>query len=151
MSIPSKIAANFEPHRRPDEHVVASFSATTANQIIVGLGAIVAAVTSATLDAPAINLLLWVLVLVAVIVFFITNKNFTVIATDQRTVIARSTFWSGTKVEEVVSELPPTTQIGPATGLILYPSTSLGRKLYIHRRMFGEVTRADSRPGSTTV
>lgn len=145
MSIPSKIVKNFEPHRGADEVVVAAFTATTHNQLTFVFPLLFATVFSSIGDASPLIALVLILCAVVPLVWFLSkNKVFTIIATNDRTVVARSTQWSSTKVESIVREVPAAVKIGPPSGF-LYSTDSLGDPMKIHNRMFGEIRKADAR------
>ncbi|MGK2957413.1 MAG: hypothetical protein ACSLFB_03225 [Acidimicrobiales bacterium] len=48
-----------------------------------------------------------------------------------------------TPIKEVMTELPRNTNIGPASGL-WYRCSTLGERLYIHKRFHKDVVLADS-------
>jgi len=147
MRLADKIAENFEPHRRTSETVIAAFPAATHNQGLVMLPAAVAAVGALTFDRYATSVF-WVLVpllsLLPVVWFLFVNQNYTIIATDERTVVARSSTFSVLQVGSIAGEFSRDVQIGPTSGW-MHTTNALGEPLKIHRRAFDQVSRADAR------
>jgi len=76
--------------------------------------------------------------------FFVFSNRFHVaLVTDQRILVLDAGKWSMGTPKEVLLELPRTTQIGPASGL-WWKCTTLGDKLYVHRRFHKDVEAADA-------
>lgn len=150
MELADKIIENFEPYRTPEETVVAAFPAMTHNQFLVMLPAAVAGIGAFTFDRYATSAF-WVVVpllsLLPVVWFMVVNRNYTIIATDERTVVAHSSRFSVLQVESIADVLPRDVQVGPPSGLITYATDALGEPLRIHRRAFAQVRRADARRG----
>ena len=153
MEFADRIIENFEPHRRQSESVVAAFPAGSHNQILVTIPAAIAGIGAFVFDRSA-DSIVWVLVplvsLLPVVWFMVVNRNYTVIATNERTVVARSSRFSVLQVLEPIEELPVDVQIGPASGLITYTTSALVEPLRIHRRAFDQVRRADERESEAT-
>lgn len=149
MAVADKIIANFDPHKRPTETVVSAFTATTHNQLWVTVPVAVAGVGALLFDRYA-NSLVWVVVplltLLPVVWFLMVNQNYTVIATNERTVVADASTFGVLQVDSIHDEFAADVQIGPTSGLI-YTTGSLGQPLRIHRRAFAQVRRADARRG----
>jgi len=82
------------------------------------------------------------------IVLLFANRNRPIVVTDRRIAITDSGKWSQAKPTKIISSLPRTTKIGPASGL-WWKCTSLGEPLFIHKRFHKDVDLADSmRPGA---
>jgi hypothetical protein len=147
MGMADKITENFEPHRRSSETVVAAFPATTHHQGLAMLPAACAGVGAVMFDRYATSLF-WVIVpllsLIPVVWFVFVNRNYTIIATNERTVVARSSTFSVLRVESITGELSRDVQIGPTSGL-MHRTNALGEPMRIHRRAFDQVRRADTR------
>jgi hypothetical protein len=147
MAMADKITENFEPHRRTSETVVAAFSATTHNQALVMLPAAFAAVGAVMFDRYATSVV-WVVVpllsLLPVVWFLFVTRNYTIIATDERTVVARSSTFSVLQVASIAGEFSRDVQIGPTSGL-MHTTDALGEPMKIHRRAFDQVRQADAR------
>jgi hypothetical protein len=76
-----------------------------------------------------------------IIVF--ANAYRVVVVTDRRILVCRSGRLTMTPVKGIDRELPRATRIGDPDGL-WWPCTSLGGKLYIHRRFHKDVRAADA-------
>lgn len=79
------------------------------------------------------------------IVFFWNNYR-AVLATDKRILVLHCGKWRMGKPQSIVRELPRNTKIGPATGF-WWKSTTLGEKLYVHKRFHKDVAAADAAIG----
>lgn len=148
MDFVGKITENFEPHRRASETVVAAFPAASHSQFLVMLPAAFAGAGALWFDRFATSLF-WVVVpllsLLPVVWFLVVNQNFTVIATNERTVVARSSTFSVLQVESIAGEFAADVQIGPASGWVMHRTSALGEPLRVHRRVFDQVRMADER------
>lgn len=77
------------------------------------------------------------------VIFVVLNRYRPVVVTDRRIIVFDGGRWTTTKVNAVVREVPRSVRIGPAKGL-WYTTTALGEPLHVHKRFYGEITRADS-------
>lgn len=84
----------------------------------------------------------WWLLLSALILLF-ANEYRTIVVTDRRILVLQGTKWTQTTVKGVLAELPRGIQIGPASGL-WWKCTTLGEKLYVHKRFHKDVLAADT-------
>lgn len=71
------------------------------------------------------------------------NRYEAVVVTNQRILVLDCGKWTMGTPRSVLRELPRATRIGPASGL-WWKCTSLGEKLYIHRRFHKDVAMADA-------
>lgn len=70
------------------------------------------------------------------------NRFEAVVVTPQRIVVLDCGKWTTGTPRSVLRELPRTTRIGPPSGL-WWKCTTLGDKMYIHRRFHKDVALAD--------
>ncbi len=71
------------------------------------------------------------------------NRFEPVVVTQQRILVLDSGKWTMGTPKSVLRELPRNTRIGPASGL-WWKCTTLGEKLYIHKRFHKDVVAADA-------
>ena len=71
------------------------------------------------------------------------NRFEPVIVTQQRILVLDAGKWTMGTPKKVLRELPRNTRIGPASGL-WWKCTTLGEKLYIHKRFHKDVAAADA-------
>jgi hypothetical protein len=71
------------------------------------------------------------------------NRFDAVIVTQKRILVLDCGKWTTGTPKSVLRELPRNTRIGPASGL-WWKCTSLGEKLYIHKRFHKDVAAADA-------
>lgn len=76
-------------------------------------------------------------------VWFFWNRNIAVIVTTHRILVLDCGKWTMGTPKKVLRELPRATRIGPPSGL-WWKCTSLGEKVYIHRRFHKDIARADA-------
>lgn len=116
MAIRDKMRANAAPHLQPDEIVEEVFGAQTHSQYFF---------------------------LLSLFVLLLINSYRVVVVTDRRILVCRSGKLSTTVVDEVLRELPRRTRIGPPSGL-WWRTTTLGERLYVHKRFHKDVNAADA-------
>lgn len=117
MAIRDTMRANAEPLLQPGESIEAIFGAQTKSQ--------------------------W-FALISIWIIVFTNAYRVVVVTDKRILVCRSGRFRMSPVNEVLTELPRPTQIGPASGL-WFKTETLGERLYIHKRFHKDVAEADAR------
>jgi len=83
-------------------------------------------------------------VLVSLWIAIVTKAYRAVVVTDKRILVCQTARFKTTKIEGIIRELPRSTRIGPATGLLFYRCDSLGETLWIHRAYRKDVDTADS-------
>jgi hypothetical protein len=88
----------------------------------------------------------FVLPLVGSIIMLIVNRYRIIAVTDQRILVLDSGRWSMRKARAIVTELPRSTRLGPASRVWHKLDTGTGN-LYVHRRFFRDIDAAD---GMTT-
>jgi len=145
VDVVERIAENAKPHIESDESVVAAFAAHTASQIPAAAAAALLVIVVMAFDVPPlVEALLLLAALAPAVWYFVRNENLIVIATERRTLLARSGTFSGARVEEVIAEYGVDVRFGPTSGSI-HETDALGRTMYVQRRFFDEVTKADTR------
>jgi hypothetical protein len=101
---------------RPDEQIQAVFGAQTASPMMM----------------PLVG---WIITL-------IVNKYRIFAVTDQRILVLDAGKWSMARARGVVTELPRSTRLGPASGM--WHKIEVGsEKLRVHRRFFKDIAVAD--------
>ena len=85
----------------------------------------------------------YLILLTGVIGFLIMNKYRIVAVTPQRIVVLDAGKWSMKKARGVVTELPRSTRLGPASG-VWHTIPANGEKLRVHRRFFKDLQTADA-------
>ena len=116
ITIRERISENVQPFLQPGEQIQAVIPAQTKSGWLGALGGIG-------------------------LVFF--NRYRPIIVTDRRILITDAGRWAQSKPTTVVTSLPRTTQIGPASG-IWWKSSSLGQPLYVNQRFHKDILLADS-------
>ena len=116
MAIRDKLRANAQHLLQPGETMQSVFAAQTASPY-------------------------WILVSYWIVLF--KNAYRVVVVTDRRIIVAKSGRASTTRMNDVVRELPRATRIGPPTGM-WYKTSTLGERLYIHKRFHKDVAAADA-------
>jgi hypothetical protein len=116
MAIRDKLRSNAAPLLQPGETIQAVFCAQTVSQYFA-------------------------LISVWIIVF--SNAYRVVVVTDRRIMVCRSGRLTMSPVKGIETEVPRSTRIGDPSGL-WWPCTTLGRKIYIHRRFHKDVREADA-------
>ena len=119
IMIRDKISENVQPLLDPGEKIQAVIPAQTKSGWLAGLGA------------------LWLL---------IVNRYHPIVVTDKRILITDSGRWSMGNPKSIVSTVPRSTQIGPASGL-WWKCLTLGETLYINKRFHTDVESADAQRG----
>ncbi len=116
IAIRDKIIANSQQFLEPDEQVQAAFGAQTFN----GYWAILS----------------WLIVL-------FKNSYRAVVVTDRRILVLATGKMAMTKPKELVRALPRNTKIGPVSGMWA-KTTTLGERLYVHKRFHKDIAAADA-------
>lgn len=84
---------------------------------------------------------LWSLVSYWIII--LSNAYRVVVVTDRRIIVCKSGRFRITPVNDIVNELPRSTQIGPAKG-IWYKTEALGERIYVAKRFHKDIAAADA-------
>ena len=143
--IPDKIAENFEPYRSASETVVSAFPAMTHNQFLAMTPLAISFGAARLMGAESwLSVILPFLGCLPLFWFLAKNNVFTIVATTERTVVARSLWWSSTKVEYIAHDVPIEIKIGPPSGFF-HNTDALGVALKFHWRAFGLIRKADER------
>ena len=116
MAIRDTLRTNAAHLLQPGEEIQAVFAAQTTSQWFALLS-------------------YWIIIL--------KNSYRVVVVTDQRILVCKSGRFRVTPVNDVVQELPRNTRIGPASGP-WYQCTTLGERLYIHKRFHKDIAAADA-------
>ena len=116
MAIRDKIRKNAASVLQPDESIQAVFCAQTVSAYFA---------------------------LISYWIILFSNAYRVVVVTDRRILVCRSGRLVQTQVKGVEREFPRDTRIGEPDGL-WWPCTTLGNKLYIHRRFHKDVRAADA-------
>jgi hypothetical protein len=118
VAIRELIQKNASKHLEPGETIQAVFSAQTGPN-------------------PNFAALTWL------IAFF--AKYVTVIATDRRILLVKSSIWRRSAVGDVMETYPRETKLGPATGKLWSKIELGGNQYWVHRRFSKDVAAADAR------
>jgi hypothetical protein len=117
VALRDSMAKSAEPFLKPGEPIQAVFGAQTASQYIAAF---------------------------AGILFFLGLNRFRIlVVTPDRIVVLDAGKFSMKKARGVLTELPRSTQLGPAAG-IWHVIEVNGEKLRVHRRFFKDLATADS-------
>lgn len=117
MALRDSMTASAAQYLRPGETVQAVFGAQTASA--------------------------WLAALTGFLVFLGLNSYRIVVATPQRIVVLDAGRTSMKKARGVVTELPRSTRLGPATG-VWHRIPAGGETLRVHRRFFKDIETADA-------
>lgn len=116
-AIRDKIATNVQPFLRPGEQVQGTLAGQTQSQYVI---------------------------LLAGLIFLLTNRYRTIVATDQRILVLDAGRWTQTKCNAVVVELPRTTKLGPPNGT-LWHKVQLGTEtIRVHKRFHKDIVAIDA-------
>jgi hypothetical protein len=116
MAIRDKIRKNAASVLQPDESIQAVFCAQTVSAYFA---------------------------LISYWILLFANAYRVVVVTDRRILVCRSGRLVQSQVKGIEREFPRATRIGDPDGL-WWPCTTLGNKLYIHRRFHKDVRAADA-------
>ena len=117
MAIRDLIQKNASKHLEPGETIQAVFSAQTGPN-------------------PNFAALTWL------IAFF--AKYVTVIATDRRILLVKSSIWRRSAVGDIIETYPRETKLGPASGRLWSKIELGGNSYWVHRRFSKDVQAADA-------
>ena len=116
MALRDKLRSNAAPLLQPGETIQAIFPAQTVSAYLSLIS-------------------YWIIIL--------SDAYRVVVVTDRRIMVCKSGRFRITPVKAIETELPRSTRIGEPS-LLWWPSTTLGRKLYIHRRFHKDVRDSDA-------
>ena len=116
MSLQNSMLESAAAYLRPGETVQAVFGAQTASGWLAGL--------------------------TGIFVFLSLNRYRIIVVTQQRVLVLDAGKVNMKKARGVVTELPRSTRLGPASGL-WHVIAAGGEKLRVHRRFFKDVESAD--------
>jgi len=85
----------------------------------------------------------WMIPLVGAVITLFINRYRIFAVTDQRILVLDAGKMSMKTARGVLTQLPRSTQLGPATGLWHTIPTDAG-KLWVHRRFFKDIAAADA-------
>ena len=72
-------------------------------------------------------------------------KYVTIIATDRRILLVKSSIWRRSAVGEIIETYPRETRLGPASGRLWSKIELGGNSYWVHRRFSKDVAAADAR------
>ena len=116
MVLRDKLRSNAAPLLQPGETIQAVFCAQTVSAYFALISA-------------------WIIIL--------SDAYRVVVVTDRRIMVCRSGRFRMSPVKAIEAELPRSVRIGDPSGL-WWPCTTLGRKIYVHRRFHNDVRQADA-------
>jgi hypothetical protein len=117
MALRDDMLSSSAQYLHPGETVEAVFGAQTTSQYMFGLTGMIG--------------------------FLILNRYRIVVVTPQRILVLNAGPWGMRKARGVVTELPRSTRLGPASG-IWHTIPANGEKLRVNRRFFKELQAADA-------
>ena len=139
-----RIARNFEQYRRPSESLVAAFPANSRSHVLLIFANALAMQLLFRVDGwSTVVVIAFTVALIAG--YLLVNTAYLVIATNERTVLARSSQWDTSRVGPIVETLSEHEKMGPPSGLINCKVRIFERVLKTHWRFFDEIRRADAR------
>ncbi len=116
MALRDKLVKKITPMLEPGEQVQAVFVGQTASQWLAAAG---------------------------LIFFVLSNKYYTVAATDRRIAVFKGGSMTVASPKELTASLPRNTRLGPASGL-WWKTDIAGVTLRVHKRFHKDVAQADA-------